>query len=132
MNGRIKLHTRVATNKGPFGNLSQQGASLLFFARFSAHYIARPPFMAVNSSLHELVADPYRQILVLVHDRTIGVTIVTAVVALLDQRPSFPFLFRFRLNELLNIRMPVLQSVHLGRASGLATALDHIRYLVVH
>jgi hypothetical protein len=50
----------------------------------------------------------------------------------LDQRPRLLFFLLFGVDEFFDIRMPILQRVHLGRAPGLSAALHHVCNLVVN
>ena len=52
----------------------------------------------MNSSLTRT-----RQIFVLIHDRAVGVAVVAAVVALLDQRPRFLLFLLLRVDEFLDV-----------------------------
>ena len=103
----------------------------LSFRRASVVHPSRPPFAFFHGGVHELVADPHAQVLVLIHDRAIGVAVVTAVVSLLDERPGFLLFVLFGVDEFLDVRMPILKRVHLGCTPGFPAALDHVRDLVV-
>ena len=92
---------------------------------------ARPPFLALQGGLHELVADAHGKVLVLVHDAAVGVAVVGAVVALLDERPGLLLLLHLGLDELLDVAVPIAQRVHLGGAAGLAAGLHHVGHLVI-
>src|SRR4029077_10467640 len=81
--------------------------------------------------MHELVAHAHAKIFVLIHDRPIRVSIVAAVIALLDQRPGLFLFLGFRLDEFLNIRMPILQCIHLGSTPRLPTTLHHVSNLMM-
>ena len=70
--------------------------------------------------LHEFVADADGKVFVLVHDAAVGVAVVGAVVALLDQRPGLLLLLLLGVDEFLDVAVPVAQRVHLGGAAGLA------------
>ena len=94
-------------------------------------HAARPPFVAFDRRVHEFVAHPHAEIFVLVHDRAVGVAVVTAVVTLLDQRPGFLLFLLLRVDEFLDVRMPILERVHLRGAPRFAAALHHVRDLVV-
>ena len=128
----IELHPRIAADVGPFRDLAEQGARLLLLARLPVAHLLRPPFAAFDGRVHEFVAHPHAQVFVLIHDRAVGVAVVTAVVALLDQRPGFLLFLLLRVDELLDVRMPVLERVHLRRAPGFAAALHHVRDLIVN
>ena len=87
--------------------------------------------LPVQGGLHELVADAHGEVLVLVHHAAVGVAVVRAVVALLDQRPGLPLLLHLGVDELLDVAVPVAQGVHLGGAAGLAAGLHHVGHLVI-
>ena len=74
----------------------------------SVSHPARPPFAIFDRGIHELVAHPHAQIFILIHDRAVGVAVVTSVVTLLDQRPRFLLFLLLRVDEFLDVRMPVL------------------------
>ena len=104
-----------------------------FFSHgFPSRHAPRPPFAAFDRGVHELVAHAHAEIFVLIHDRAVGVAVVAAVVALLDQRPRLLLFLLFRVDELLDVRMPVLERVHLRRAPRLAAALHDVRDLIVN
>src|SRR4029077_16961258 len=67
----------------------------------------------------------------LIHDAAVGVAVVAAVVALLDQGPGFLLLLLFGVDELFDIPVPVAQGVHFGRAPGLAAGLHDVGDLIV-
>ena len=70
----------------------------------------RLPFLAVHDGLHELIADADRQVRVLEHDRTVGFAVeVGVVLAAVDQRAGLLLFLGLGLDELQNVRMPVLQ-----------------------
>ena len=117
----------------PSAIFSQQRARVLLLARpCSSVTPLRPPFLSLDGGVHEFVAHADGEIFVLVHHRAVRIAIVAAVVALLDERPCLLLLLRLGLDEILDVGMPVLQRVHLGRAPGLAAGLHHVRHLVVH
>ena len=87
--------------------------------------------MTFECGIHEIIAHAHAQIFVLIHDRAIGIAVIAAVIALLDQRPGLLLFFLFRVNELFNVRMPVLERVHLGGAARFATALHYVGNLIV-
>src|SRR5438477_618332 len=62
----------------------------------------------------------------------LSVAIVTAVVAVLDQRPRFFLFLLFCVDELLDIGVPIFERVHLRRAPRFAAAFHHVCDLVVH
>src|SRR5260370_42124514 len=86
----------------------------------------------MDPRLHELGTAPDRQFLVLIHDRAIGISVVTPVIALLDECPRFLLFLGFSLDKLLDVRMPVFESVHLGCAPSFAAALHDVGDLVVN
>src|SRR4029453_4101509 len=69
---------------------------------------------------------------VLNNDRAVGVAIVTAVVTLLDQRPGFFLFLLFSVDELFDVRMPILERVHLRGTSRFPGALHHVCNLIVN
>ena len=132
VDGGVELHAGVAADPGALGDLAQQGAGILLLAGLVVGDAARPPLAALEGGVHELVAGAHGQVLVLVHDRGVGLAVVAAVVALVDQGPGLPLLEGLGLDEFLDVGMPVLERVHLGRAARLAARLDHVGHLVVH
>ena len=132
MNRGIELHARIAADIGAFGHLAQERARILFVARLAITYSACPPFATFDRCVHELVAHTHAQVFVLIHDRAVGVAVVTSVVALLDQRPRFFLFLLLRIDEFLDVRMPILQRVHLRGASCFAAALHYVGDLVVN
>src|SRR5580700_1793246 len=87
LDGAVVLQPWVTTGPGAFGNLPQKGSSVFLLERLAGHDRARPPFFAIEGGLHEFVAHADGQVLVLVHHTAIGITIVRAVISLLDQGP---------------------------------------------
>src|SRR6266853_1844863 len=72
------------------------------------------------------------QIFVLIHDRAVGIAVVTAVVSLLDQSPGFFLFLLFGIDEFLYVRMPIFQRIHLRGTPGFAAALHHVGDLIVN
>ena len=132
VNGGIELHPGIAADVCALGDFSQKRACLFALARPSVRYAARPPFVCFQRCVHEFVAYAHTQIFVLIHDRAVGVTVVTAVVTLLDQRPGFFLFLLLRVDKLLDVRVPIFQRVHLRRAPGFAAALHHVGDLIVN
>ena len=104
----IELHSRIAADVCAFGDLAKQRARLFAFARFAVRNAARPPLTAFQRPFHEFVAYPHAHIFVLIHDRAVRIAIVTAIVALLDKRPRLLFFLLFGIDELLDVRVPIL------------------------
>ena len=128
----IELHPRVAADMCSFGDLAQQGMSIFALAWLAVANASCPPLATFERCFHELITHPHAQIFILVHDRAVRVAVVTAVVTLLDQRPRFFFFFLLRVDEFLNVGMPILECVHLGGTPRFAAALHHIRNLIVN
>ena len=89
----------------------------------------RRPLLVGHDGFHELVAQADREIRVLEEDRIVGLG--RLVTAFLDQRAGLLLLAVLALDELHDVRMPVLDRLHLGRTAGLAAALDDRGDLVV-
>ena len=87
--------------------------------------------MAFQRCVHELVAYPNADVFILIHHRAVGVAVVTAVVTVFDQRPRFLFFLLLRVDELFDVRMPILQRVHLGGAPRFSAAFHHVGNLVI-
>ena len=64
-----------------------------------------PVLPVLDGRVHELVAGADGEILVLVHDRAVGLAVVGAVVALLDERPRLPLLLLLGHDEFLDVGM---------------------------
>ena len=128
----VVLHAGVAADPGALGNFGKQRRGILLFERLAGGDGACPPFPAVHRGLHELVAGAHGKILVLIHHAAVGVAVVGTVVALLDQGPRLLFLLLFRVNELLDVAVPVAERVHLGGAPGFAAGLHDVGHLVVN
>ena len=89
LDGAVVLQAGVAASPGAFGDLVQQGGwRPSSGAACRSVTRARPPFLALDGGLHELIADAHGEVFVLVHDAAVGIAVVGAVVALLDQRPG--------------------------------------------
>ena len=131
LDGAVVLHSGVAANPGALGHLGEQRGGVLFLQRGAVGRAARPPFPAFQGGLHESIADAHGEILVLVHDASVGVAIIGAVIALFDQGPGLLFLFLFGIDKLFDVAMPVAQGVHFGRAAGLAAGFDDVGHLVI-
>ena len=129
---RIELHPRIATDVCSFGNLAQQGARLFAFARFAVRYAARPPFAPFQRCVHKFIAYPHAYIFVLIHDRAVRIAVITAIVAVLDQRPCLLFFLLFRVDELFDVRVPIFERVHLCSTPCLTAALHYVRNLIVN
>src|SRR4029077_2664482 len=104
----IELHSRITTNVRAFSDLSQESAGVLPITRLPVPYPSGPPFATFCCRLHERVADPDAQVFVLVHDRAVSVAVITSVVALFDQGPGFSLFVRLGIDELFDIRVPIL------------------------
>ncbi len=121
MDRAVELHSWIATNPGAFGDFVAAIERASFFSqRLAIEHPTGPPFFALDGGVHEFIADPHGKIFVLVHDAAVGVAVVAAVIALLDQRPGLFFFLVFRVNEFLNIAVPIPQRIHLGGPPGLA------------
>ena len=131
LDGAVVLQARVAADPGALGDLVQQRAGVLLLERLPGRDGACPPFLAFLGGLHERVADTHRKILVLVHHAAVGVAVVGAVVALLDERPGLLLLLHLGFDELLDVPVPIVQRVHLGGAARLAAGLHHVGHLVI-
>ena len=131
VNRGVELHPGIAADMGAFGDFAQKRARILVLAGRAVAHPARPPFAVLDCGVHEFVAHAHAQVFVLIHDRAVGVAVVAAVVTLLDQRPGFLFFLLLRVDEFLDVRMPILERVHLRRAPRFAAALHHVRDLVV-
>src|SRR5439155_5921496 len=128
----IELHSGIAADMRAVGDFAQQHASILAFARLAIGYAPRPPFAAFQRRFHEFVTYPHAQVFVLIHDRAVGVAIVTPVVTLLDQRPRFFLFLLFGVDELFDVGMPIFERIHLRGAPRFAAALHHVRNLIVN
>ena len=131
VDGGIELHARVAAEVRALGDLAQERAGVLLLAGFAVDHPLRPPLAALDGGVHEFIAHAHREVFVLIHDRAVGVAVVTAVVTLLDERPGLFLLLGLGLDEFLDVGMPVLERIHLRRAARLAAGLYDIGHLVV-
>ena len=68
VDGRIELHPGVTADVGAFRYFAQQATCLFAFTRFPVAHVPRPPFAIFHRGIHELVAHPHAQILILIHD----------------------------------------------------------------
>ena len=132
VNRGIELHSRIAADMRSFGDFAQQRASIFAFARLPIEHPTRPPLAAFQSRFHKFVAHPYADIFVLIHHRAVGVAVVTAIIALLDQRPRFFLFLLFGVDELFDIRVPIFERVHLRGSPRFAAALHDVCNLIVN
>src|SRR5438045_5557112 len=130
--GGIELHPGIAADVSSFRDFAEQCPRIFSFAWRTVTDPPGPPFPVFQRRVHEVVAHPHAQIFILIHDRAIGVAVVTAVVSLLDQRPRFLLFLLLGLDEFLTVRMPVFQRVPLGGAPGFAAALYYDGRLLVY
>ena len=131
LDGAVVLEARIAANPGAFGNLVEQPGSILLLEGLAGHGGERPPLLTVDRRLHERVGNTHREVLVLVHHRTVGLAVERAIIALLDERPGLLFFFGLGRDKLLHVTMGVADGVHLGGTTGLAAGLHHVGYLVI-
>ena len=132
VDGGVELHAGVAADVGALGDFSQQLAGILFLAGIAIADALGPPIAALDGSLHELVAGAHREVFVLIHHRAIGVAVVAAVIALLDECPGLFLLEGLGFDKFLDVRMPILEGVHLGGSAGLAAGFNHVGHLVIN
>ena len=128
----VILQAGIAANPGAFGDLVQQCRRILLLQETVVGGTSCPPFLAVQSRLHEFVTHANRQVFVLVHDAAVSGAIVRAVVALFDQGPCLFLLFLLGVDEFLDVAMPIAQRVHFGGAPSLATRLHDVGHLVIN
>src|ERR1051325_11226537 len=107
MDRRIELHPGIAADVGALSNLAKKCLGVLALAWFSVADTACPPFTTFCRCFHEGITDPDTQIFVLIHDRAVGVSVITPIVPLLDEGPRFPLLVWLGINEFLDVRMPI-------------------------
>jgi len=127
----VVLQARIAADPGALGHLVQQPIRILAFEHLAGRDRAGAPLAPLEGGLHERVAHPDGEVLVLVHDRAVGVAVERPVVALLDERPGLLLFLLFGVDEFLDVAVPIPQRVHLRRAPGFAAGLHHVRHLVV-
>ena len=132
VNRGVELHARIAADVRALGDFAEQSARILFLARLAVGHALRPPLAACDGGIHEVVAHAHREVLVLEHHRAVRVAVERSIVAHLDQRPRFLLLLGLGLDEFLDVRVPVLERVHLRRAARLAAGFHDVRDLVVH
>ena len=131
---RLVLQARIAAVPRPFGDLAHQLAGRITrpFTLGIGHPVRRPVLIILDR-LHEPVADANRQIRVLEHDRRVRLSVeVRFVLAAVDQRAGLLLFLGLAPNEFADIRMPVLDRLHLRRAARLAAGFHHGRNLIVH
>ncbi len=128
----VVLHAGVAANPCAFGDFVEQFRGVLLFERLAGGDGARPPFPARKRGFHEFVAGAHGQIFVLIHHAAVGVAVVGTVVTLLDERPGLPFLFLLGVNEFLDVAVPVVERVHLGRAARFAAGFYDVGDLIIN
>ncbi len=131
LDGPIVLQAGVAAQPGAFGDFAQQRGGVFLFQRLARGDGPRPPFLALQRGAHEVVAGAHGKVFILVHDAAVGLAVVGAVVALLNERPGLLLLPHFGLDELLDVAVPIAQGVHFSGAPGLAAAFDHVGNLII-
>lgn len=67
LDGSVVLEAGVAAYPGAFGDLTEQLGGILFVERFAGGGGAGPPFFSFHAGLHEFIADPDGEVLVLIH-----------------------------------------------------------------
>src|SRR4026208_810663 len=132
LNRSIVLKTGITTNPSSFSDLIQQSAGVFLLQRLARGDRAGPPFFAFDGSLHEFVAGANREGFVLIPYAPVGLSVIGAVIALLHQRPRFFLFLLLRINEFLDVSMPIAKCVHLRRAARLAAGLNHVGDLIVN
>ena len=116
LNRAVVLHTGIAANPRPFGHFVEQPAGVLLLQRLAGGHGARPPVLALDRGLHELVADAHGEVFVLIHHAAVGVAVVGTIVPLLHECPRLLLFLLLAVDELLDVAVPVAQRVHLRRA----------------
>src|SRR5207248_1432339 len=132
LNGAIVLHAWIATNPSAFGNLVQQCVGIFFMQRFAGRDRTGPPFASVKRGLHEFVAGPNGEVLVLIHDAAVSIAIVRTVIALFNERPGLLFFLLLGIDEFFDVAMPIAQRIHLCGATGFAAGFDDVGDLIVN
>jgi len=105
----IELHSRIAAEHASLGDFTHQHAEASLSSQGRPSITtARPPFAAFVRRFHEFVAYPQAQVFVLIHDRAVGVAVVTAVVTCSISAQAFFSSFCLASDELFDVRMPSL------------------------
>ena len=68
VDGGVELHPGITADVGAFRDFAQQATCLFAFTRFPVAHVPCPPFAIFHRGIHELVAHPHAQILILIHD----------------------------------------------------------------
>ena len=131
LDGTVVLQTRIAANPGALGDLVEHSRGVLLLEGLTGHGGECPPLLAVDGRLHEGVRNTHREVLVLIHHRTVSLTVERAIVALLDEGPGLLLFLGLGGDELLHVAVGVADGVHLGGATGLAAGLHHVGHLVI-
>ena len=126
----VVLQPGVAADVRAGGDFVQQRGGVFLLKVLALHGL-RPPFPAGEGGGHELVADADGKVFVLIHDGAVGVAVVAAIVALLDERPGLALFPLLAVDEFLDVAMPVAEGVHLGGATGLAAGLHDVGDLII-
>src|SRR6266487_4375792 len=87
---------------------------------------------SVTRCVHKFVAYTHADIFILIHHRAVRVAIVAAVVTVLDERPRFFLFLLLRVDELFDVRVPILQRIHLRRAPRFPPAFHYVCNLIVN
>ena len=134
VDGGFVLHAGVAAVPGALGHFLQEEVRVVFGAGLRGiGDPVRPPGLAIDDGLHELVADADGEVRVLEHDRAVGFAVeVGFVFAAVDQRAGFLFFLGLGLDELQNVGVPIFEGLHLRGPAGFAARLDHGRDLIVN
>ena len=111
LDGAVVLHAGIAADPGAFGDLVAAACAASFFSSGLPVVTERVHHScAVQGGFHELVADADGEVFVLIHDAAVGIAVVGAIVALLDERPGLLLLFLLGVDELLDVPVPVAQA----------------------
>ena len=133
LDGILVLHARIAAGPGAFGNAAHQLARLI--GRPGLLRVGHPmrcPVPVLDHGAQKIVGQPDAEVFVLEHDRAVRFAIEIAGIALFDQGAGFPLFILLGFNELLDIRVPDFEGVHLRCAAGFAARLDDAGDGVVH
>ena len=133
VDGGVVLHAGITALPGALGHAVHHLTGLV--RRSGLRWVGNPasgPGVVAIDRRHEIVGESNREIGVLEQDRTVGLAVEVRVVApLLNQDPRLLLFLTLALDELHDVGVVNLQRLHLGSATGLATALHHSRHLIV-
>ena len=124
VDGVVVLNTRVSTSPRRLGNLAEERLSVNGFDDLAGAAGTQSELATIFDRVHELVADAYRVVGVLVLNARDVFATEVHVEPRIAKNANLLFFLHLGFNELFDVGVVDVEDDHLGGAAGGATALD--------